>query len=151
MRQFYTNKLPVTGNKRFDAACRLTRTIEMLPCLTHITLNGLRTAIVFALSTLEFILSRLWCFTPVPNFVLQSNNFCYTKIFDSSSSSWQFISLLFSQHKKLNNRIKTISKKGMQVTKRIDVKHTQIFKDYIKKIVERGMVTAPDKNIKQKN
>ena len=39
----------------------------------------------------------------------------------------------------------------MQVTKRIDVKHTQIFKDYIKKIVERGMVTAPVKNIKQKN
>ena len=37
----------------------------------------------------------------------------------------------------------------MQVTKRIDVKHAQIFKDYIKKIVERGMVTAPDKNIKK--
>ena len=42
-------------------------------------------------------------------------------------SSWQFISLLFSQHKKLNDRIKTTSEKGMQVTKRIDVKHTQIF------------------------
>ena len=68
-----------------------------------------------------------------------------------AKGSWQFISLLFSEHKKLNNRIKTTSKKGMQVTKRIDVKHTQIFKDYIKKIVERGMVTAPDKNIKQKN
>ena len=39
----------------------------------------------------------------------------------------------------------------MQVTKRIDVKQTQIFYSYIKKIVERGMVTAPDKNIKQKN
>ena len=45
----------------------------------------------------------------------------------SSSSSWQFISLLFSQHKKLNERIKTTSEKGMLVTKRIDVKHTQIF------------------------
>ena len=45
----------------------------------------------------------------------------------SSSSSWQFISLLFSQHKKLNERIKTTSEKGMQVTKPIDVKHTQIF------------------------
>ena len=45
----------------------------------------------------------------------------------SSSSSWQFISLLFSQHKKLNERIRTTSEKGMQVTKRIDVKHTQIF------------------------
>ena len=57
----------------------------------------------------------------------------------------------FLNTKKLNDRIKTTSEKGMQVTKRIDVKHTQIFKDYIKKIVERGMVTAPDKNIKQKN
>ena len=47
--------------------------------------------------------------------------------FSSSSSSCQFISLLFSQHKKLNDRIKTTSEKGMQVTKRIDVKHTQIF------------------------
>ena len=42
-------------------------------------------------------------------------------------SSWQFISLLFSQHKKLNERIKTTSEKEMQVTKRIDVKHTHIF------------------------
>ena len=42
-------------------------------------------------------------------------------------SSWQFISLLFSQHKKLDDRIKTMSEKGMQMTKRIDVKHTQIF------------------------
>ena len=33
----------------------------------------------------------------------------------------------------------------MQVTKRIDVEHTQIFKGYIKKIAERSMVTAPDK------
>ena len=41
--------------------------------------------------------------------------------------SWQFISLLFSQHKKLNERIKTTSEKGMQVRKRIDVKHTQVF------------------------
>ena len=55
-----------------------------------------------------------------------------------------FISLLFSQHKKLEDRIKTMSEKGMQVTKRIDVKHTQIFQGYIKKIVGRGMVTAPD-------
>ena len=68
----------------------------------------------------------------------------------SHLGSWQFISLLFSQHKKLNDRIKITSEKGMQVTKRIDVKHTKIFKDYIKKIVERGMVTASDKNIKQK-
>ena len=31
------------------------------------------------------------------------------------SSSWQFILLLFSQHqKKLNNKIKTTSEKGMQ-------------------------------------
>ena len=44
-----------------------------------------------------------------------------------SSSSCQFISLLFSQHKKLNDKIKITSEKGMQVTKRIDVKHTQIF------------------------
>ena len=43
------------------------------------------------------------------------------------SCSWQFISLLFSQHKKLNERIKTTSEKRMQVTKQIDVKHTQIF------------------------
>ena len=43
------------------------------------------------------------------------------------SSSWQFISLLISQHKKLDDRIKTTTEKGMQVTKRIDVKHTQIF------------------------
>ena len=42
-------------------------------------------------------------------------------------SSWQFISLLISQHKKLDDRIKTTSEKGMQVTKRIDVKHTQVF------------------------
>ena len=42
-----------------------------------------------------------------------------------------------------------MSEKEMQMTKQIDVKHTQIFKSYVKKIVERGMVTAPDKNIKQ--
>ena len=45
----------------------------------------------------------------------------------NSSSSWQFISLLFSQHKKLDDRKKTTSEKGMQVTKRIDVKHSPIF------------------------
>ena len=39
----------------------------------------------------------------------------------------------------------------MQLTKPIDVKHTQIFLSYIKKIVEKGMVTAPDKNIRQNN
>ena len=45
-----------------------------------------------------------------------------------SSSSWHFIALLFSQHKKkLNDKIKITSEKGMQVAKRIDVKHTQIF------------------------
>ena len=43
------------------------------------------------------------------------------------SSSWQFISLLFTQHIKLDIQIKTMSEKGMLVTKRIYVKHTQIF------------------------
>ena len=42
-------------------------------------------------------------------------------------SSWQFISFLISQHKKLDDRIKTTGEKGMQVTKQIDVKHTQVF------------------------
>ena len=43
-----------------------------------------------------------------------------------SSSIWQFILLVFSQHKKIDNRIKT-TEKGMQVTKQIDAKHTHIF------------------------
>ena len=42
------------------------------------------------------------------------------------SSSWQFISLLFSQHRKIDRLIKTTSEKGMQATKRITDKHTQI-------------------------
>ena len=42
-----------------------------------------------------------------------------------------------------------MSEKGMQVTKRFDIEHTQILKGYIKKIVERGVITAPDKNIGQ--
>ena len=33
----------------------------------------------------------------------------------------------FLSTKKLNDKIKTTSEKGMQVTKRIDIKHTQIF------------------------
>ena len=41
----------------------------------------------------------------------------------SSSRSLQFISLLFSRYKKLDDQIRTMSEKGMQVTKRIDVKH----------------------------
>ena len=59
--------------------------------------------------------------------VCHPTNVNYAAILVVVVSSWQFISLLFSQHKKLNDRIKTTSEKGMQVTKRIDVKHTQIF------------------------
>ena len=51
-----------------------------------------------------------------------------------SSSSWQFISLLFSQHKKIDDRIKTITEKCMQIQNELTLNIPKFFKVTLKRL-----------------